>query len=398
MTVLTSTLVMAAPWLALGVSIVSLGFSVHLARRSTHVTTYRNATDLALEIDKVFVSSPELRRFFFEGAHAARETEQVQRHVAAVAEFILDCLECIWDLRHTYEDDDRLSWRAFVWDMLTGSPPLAQVYWKHQPQGWYPALDNLSATVQREDARVNALRPGPHAGEPAGDASIFIPLAEAPTALVRDFYDGLLAPNFLPDELESFEALNRSIRAGACGTLAKDGGRIVGGVVTEAFHLAGVQLISYLVVDPTSRGHGLGRRLAERCAAASRLPLIVGEIEDPRYWTPTSTSDPVARMRFWERLGCRVLPLHYVQPRLDAQRDRVRHMLLIVIAGGGQGPATRVPGDLVLGFLRQYYRESEGREPDDPEYQALIEACSVDWLPLWPLARLDEAVPSTSPG
>ena len=361
MAVLTITPAMLIPWIALIVSAVSLYFSVRFARRSTHVTTYRNATDLALEIDKVFVASPDLRRFFVEGEPPARETDETQRHVAAVAEFILDCLECIWDLRDTYDADDRRSWRVFVWDMVTRSPPLAEAYWMHQHQGWYPALDHLRAEVRRDGAATSTPAREGERSEAPGEALRFVPLDEAPTPLVRAFYDELLAGHFPPDELESFETLVRSIGQGTDGVLAVDGGRVVGGIVAEAFGPAGVQLISYLVVEPSARGHGLGRRLVERCAAASRFRLIVGEIEDPRYWSSTGTSDPAARLRFWQRLDCRVLPLPYVQPRLDAEHDRVRHMLLVAVAGPGHEPATRVPGNLVLAFLRQYYRETEGR-------------------------------------
>ena len=380
---------------AVVISALSLLFSVRLGRRSAHITTYRSATDLALEMDKIFVSHPRLRPFFYDGEDVSGQPEDTRHQVAAVAEFMLDCLECIWDLRDTYEPDDRRSWQRFVVDMLDASPPLGAMYRQRRGQDWYPALDNLMADeAEGRRERTQNMQKPPPSGSP-DNGRVLIRLEEAPTPLVRTFYDALLTPQFPEDELESFEQLARSLGDGAGGILAVEAGRVVGGVVDEAFDEAGVQLISYLAVDPSARGHGLGAQLVRGSVAASPFPLIVGEIEDPRYWAKTGTTDPVARVRFWARLGCRVLPLPYVQPRLDPQGDRVRHLLLIVLAGSGTTPEVSVQGAPVAAFLREYFTATEGAEPEDQEYRDLIERCSPDSLRLWPLDQLDVAVPTT---
>ncbi len=227
------------------------------------------------------------------------------------------------------------------------------------------------------------------ATRPGGDLT-FVRLAGAPDDLVRDFHAGLLRSTFPPDELESLDDLRATLATGADGVLALDGERIVGGVVHEPFVGGAVRLVGYLVVDASMRGRGLGPRLLAAARAQSDSGLVLGEIEDPRHFAVSADDDPVARVRFWARLGCRLLPLPYVQPALHDGARRVRHLLLIALPQGDDPLPEAVPGRLVGDFLTEYFAASEGTvSPQDPDLRPLLERCEAPTLRLWPLDRLD---------
>ncbi|HWJ83971.1 MAG TPA: GNAT family N-acetyltransferase [Cellulomonas sp.] len=372
------------PVAAFAASVIGVVIAWFLGRRSARITTYRSATDLTLDIDRIFIANPGLRCYFYDGAKATATTGSTRQQVLAVAEFVLDCFECIWDIRRTFSRKDRTSWGHYVLDTIAESPVLHDMYTQRSAQQWYPALDRLM-----KSAKKRRFKRRPAAEE---SAVSFERLDRATARRVWEFHDSLLAEHFPADELESFDELARSLGDGAGGFLALDGEKVVGGIVDEQYLEAGVQLLGYLVVDPTARGHRLGRQLVHRSVAESRGSLVVGEIEDPRYWSTTPTSDPQARLEFWRKLGCRMLPLPYVQPRLGPDLERVRHLLLVVVPAEDATPPSSVPGPTVATFLREYFTATEGSEPQDAEYRDLIERCTGE-LKLWPLDDLDAALP-----
>ncbi|GCE77886.1 hypothetical protein [Cellulomonas biazotea] len=179
--------------LALLASVTSLVLSWRNAHHTARITTYRSATDLTLDIDHVFVEKPELRQYFYGGVDAAGESADRQAQVEALAELMLDCFECIWDIRRTYSRVDRGSWGRFVLDMLGTSPVLSRMYGERSGQDWYPALDELmwAEANGKVDARtIQAVRwlrrlwgastPDPAPEPAAADAAVSRPEPAAP--------------------------------------------------------------------------------------------------------------------------------------------------------------------------------------------------------------------------
>ncbi len=218
---------------------------------------------------------------------------------------------------------------------------------------------------------------------------------------VADFYRIVLAPHFSKDELETAEEIAEGLRAGVTRALAArtEDGTLVGGAVVDWFARSHVLLLSYIAVLAGQRGGGAGAKLiaAVPGAGAAGLDplLIVAEVEDPRYFP----SDPVfggpsARVRFYERLGVRTLPLPYMQPALGAGRSRVPHLLLMVLGGSLAPPGTpRVDGETVELFLREYFEGCEGTlDPGDAQAQDLLAACrQPGGLPLLLVSDLPES-------
>ncbi len=201
---------------------------------------------------------------------------------------------------------------------------------------------------------------------------------------VADFYAHILLPHFRAEELVSKENFAAELKSGGSRALVAHTatGVIAGGAVAEVFPRSGVVLLSYIAVPPRGRGLGTGSVLMRAATAiwgaAWRPRLMVMEVEDPGHFGNDETfGDPYARVRFYERLGARILPVPYFQPALGAGRDRVRHLMLMVF-GGTEVPrgTSRIDGQLVESFLTEYLEACEGQvRSDDEEAQRLLAAC-----------------------
>jgi GNAT superfamily N-acetyltransferase len=201
---------------------------------------------------------------------------------------------------------------------------------------------------------------------------------------VADFYRRVLAPNFRADELDTTENIAAGLKSGETKALVARTaeGTIVGGALGDLFPRSRVVLLSYLAVAAEGRGTGTGgllmKALTELWGRQFSPPLLIMEVEDPRYHhSDPAFGDPVARVRFYERLGARALPVPYFQPALDPAGHRVPHLMLMVFGGTAAPPGTQhVDGKLVELFLTEYIEEYEGPvRPDDAAAQRLLAAC-----------------------
>jgi GNAT superfamily N-acetyltransferase len=159
---------------------------------------------------------------------------------------------------------------------------------------------------------------------------------------------------------------------------------ILGGIVFERYPRSGCGLITYMVIAPAARRHGLGRRLQREAADAlfaDGAPAVFGEVNDPRR-IGEGVVEPLDAM--WRRLernqawGARVVETRYVQPALAAGLGRDRGLCLIALCGREPLPPT-MPGRLVRDFVDELYWITEGAPPDAdlldaiPERVALVE-------------------------
>jgi GNAT superfamily N-acetyltransferase len=224
------------------------------------------------------------------------------------------------------------------------------------------------------------------AGSAAGPVISITELDGDNTDEVAAFYARVLAPNFPPDELESLENIGAGLRLGGTRALAArtPDGAIAGGAVGDWFAKSRVMLLSYLAVAAGGRGSGTGGLLMKAAAEQwGKLgpSLMIMEVEDPRYHhSDVNFGDPVARVRFYERLGARTLPVPYFQPALGPRATgarRVPHLMLMVFGGTEAPPgAQRVDGQTVEVFLTEYLEGCEGPvRPDDADAQRLLAAC-----------------------
>lgn len=205
-------------------------------------------------------------------------------------------------------------------------------------------------------------------------------------AELGSLYDEILARSFRPAELEPrakvLDALTGG-KSGPGGLLAVNpAGLIVGTIIGDWFGDCRVMLISYLAVRPEFRGCGVGKLLLAEAFASWRErfapALILGEVEDPRYYRehdPTGFGDANARLRLYGALGARILAIPYFQPALSRLQPRVYNLLLMVFEADpvAMKGDNAVDGKIVSGFIDENIARSEGRADDD-EAQSLREA------------------------
>jgi GNAT superfamily N-acetyltransferase len=216
---------------------------------------------------------------------------------------------------------------------------------------------------------------------------VVVELSAGDDALVSEFYRAVLRPSFRDDELVDEDELRETIDAGTCHVLVArdDDGTVLGGAVGDWFESSRVQLLSYLAARPGVRGRGLGTLLVRAAVDSwvTRLDplLVVGEVEDPRHYSNDDPDSPygdvIARVRFYEKLGVRALPIPYTQPALRTGASRVPHLLLMVFAVGAGAAIEpgRVEGAIVEQFLVEYFTDMEGDVSDDVELSRLLAAC-----------------------
>lgn len=135
--------------------------------------------------------------------------------------------------------------------------------------------------------------------------------------------------------------------------LALDGDAIAGGICAERY--GDVGLLTYMVVAPAHRGHGLGQRLLRDAIAALGASIVLGEVVDPERAPSDEARERLARFQRW---GARVLDGRYIQPALGPGLARDRSLLLVAF------PPLPDALDGVAWFVRELYRVTEGGPPD----------------------------------
>ena len=228
------------------------------------------------------------------------------------------------------------------------------------------------------------------------DADLEITRIASPAdeALLDAFHGGIYLDDFR-EQQEPVAVWKRALWGGAspyeltielAGRNLRDPARreILGGIAFERYPRCGCGLISYMVIAPAARRHGVGRRLQRGAADAlfaAGAPAVFGELNDPRR-LGEGVAEPLYDM--WRRIernqvwGARIVDARYVQPALAPGLDRDRGLCLIALSGAAPLPPT-MSGQIVRDFIEELYLATEGAPPDRalltaiPDRVALIE-------------------------
>lgn len=210
--------------------------------------------------------------------------------------------------------------------------------------------------------------------------------------LFRRAFDEVLRPSFSPEELPGIDDLAAALSGSSVMAVATDGDEVAAVAVAMDAPEVGIGLLSYVAARPglRSRGHGgaLLAHLRQRWAAGP-CSVALGEIHDPRWWPETPSERPMARLRFYERQGCGLLAVPWVQPRLRPDLDRVGDMLLVTVHSTEEVRRDGVDGALLRLWTEGYYAE-EGSVPTDAQYRALVDRMGGSRIPVWPLDRFED--------
>jgi GNAT superfamily N-acetyltransferase len=179
-----------------------------------------------------------------------------------------------------------------------------------------------------------------------GDVPAGITIEAATPAALRDdagFWQ-LYATSFATAEREPAEVILRSIEQGPGFTLrALADGRTVGLATGHVLEEPAATFLVYLAVDPAWRSRHLGRALfdvADRSGATRLIERsrptsgMAWEIDDPSAdVSPSERNVRQGRLRFFEKLGGRMLDTPYVQPPVDGHTLVPMRLMFRPVAG-----------------------------------------------------------------
>lgn len=198
-------------------------------------------------------------------------------------------------------------------------------------------------------------------------------------------YEEILRPSFTADELSTLPELRQAVDSGLTSVWVSvdERDRILGAAIGEWEPQPRVVLLAWMAVRPGLRGAGIGgpllRTAVDAWKAAHDPCLILTEVADPHRHDPGDEAhgDPVARLRFYQRQGARILDLPYFQAALGPGRARVPGMLLLCLHGhpdlAGSEPDT-IDGATLRTYLECYQIACEGAIARDEEAMRLWRA------------------------
>ena len=119
-----------------GVLVALLGFGllfhqIRQLRQTIQAESHGRIYQHALEVQKLFVEHPDLRRFFY-GREELKAGDRDYDKVLAFAELVADYLEHIMLQRPNVPSEVQKAWENYTGLMLTSSPVLRQVLIEHQ--------------------------------------------------------------------------------------------------------------------------------------------------------------------------------------------------------------------------------------------------------------------------
>jgi GNAT superfamily N-acetyltransferase len=217
-------------------------------------------------------------------------------------------------------------------------------------------------------------------------------------ATLERFYEEVYVPEFPSrDERESLDNMKSYLRLKGNGWYGKNNyhvvlgfadGTAVAGSFADYLDEPNSGVIEFLVVSPTMRGSGFGRRLLDatesRLAADARalgkdaLDVVVAEMNDP-YKQSKDSLDPFVRASIWAKWGYGLLDFPYIQPALSADKDRVDGLLLIAKPGRSafeQALPTVKLKAILRGYMRWAMRIDAPAEA--PDYQLMTHHLGAD--------------------
>jgi GNAT superfamily N-acetyltransferase len=222
--------------------------------------------------------------------------------------------------------------------------------------------------------------------------------------LLQSLYDEVLVKSFSRNDLGApwwkvdTDTLTQSLLA------LDSSGDVIGGAVSELFPHSRVRLLYWLAIRPELRGQGIGTLLMNHVAQSwygqPGQKMVVGEIDDPRYWSGDS-QDPLLRLKFYHRLGVRALDRPYFVPAVGPGYVSAYHVFLVSFDATAPAilPNGRVDGIVVRTFINEYLKFaakfSTGNQFDQ-ESEWLLSFYDGSAIPLVPLLEY-ESLPDLAP-
>ena len=189
-----------------------------------------------------------------------------------------------------------------------------------------------------------------------------------------------------PDEREDFELILTRISE---STFRDDPKAFLvlsrhGGMVVEYYFSSNAVLITYIAVGSDNRKKGEASLLLKQGVseildiieeAVDKKPAAVFfEVNNPNKINADQDSiNPWGRLRFFEKLGAKLIDIPYVQPSLGGNRNRVANLFLCCLPINDASSA--ISSETITRFLFSFYKALGVEEPQkDLEFQAMAKA------------------------
>lgn len=135
------------------ISAIILFIQLRSSAKATISNVYQNVTYGAVEIDKIFIDNPELRKYFYyNNIYYGNKTSELYDKISSIAEMFFDFadsvntqIECM-PKKKSYPWE---TWKKYFKDLYKRSPILRE-YWENNKQ-WYPdSLDFIFEPKQNK--------------------------------------------------------------------------------------------------------------------------------------------------------------------------------------------------------------------------------------------------------
>lgn len=140
---LLSLIISAAGFIGVIITLLFLYRQTRMSDRELRENLLIPLKTQQLEIDKLFIERPHLRKYFYDGVSLGEDEPDEYAQVSATAEYILDHFASV--LLHTTADGAPLTstiWREYMKDSFANSPALCATLERHER--WYsPELLNI---------------------------------------------------------------------------------------------------------------------------------------------------------------------------------------------------------------------------------------------------------------
>lgn len=315
---------------ATAISIIYLAQQTTISNHLARVGAHDRLTDLALEVDRMFIERPELRKYFYNGESPHGLDCHERERLLAATEFVCDFMENA--LLHKAYKGSRVigGWTEYCQQLIRDSAVLREFL--HVNRVWYDdALISMLDEIETYRGKAILTRSGQIDVQPLDSAD---PADRA--ELVRQarliyetsfpYYERVDSNDLFRDE------------SGRTILVAVEAGAVLGFASLLDLPASEACLLEYLAVSVDRRSGGLGTILLDASTLYARdrgANQLLMELE-----APDVSGDATRRLRFYERNGCAPVPWldRYVIPDLSDPRRSIDMILYSRVLDDRAGP------------------------------------------------------------
>ena len=147
--------------------------------------------------------------------------------------------------------------------------------------------------------------------------------------------------------------------------LFKEDDIVQGGIISDYYPKSGVIHLIYIAIQKERRGSGIARKLIK-----SLLPNAIKALEETfgfsakaiifesniPWKTEIDSIDPKLRLKIFEKLGAKLIPIPYVQPALSESKKKVENLFLLSFPLTESSTLNTLNTKVLEDFLKEFYQ------------------------------------------